>query len=116
MSEMRIGKFQVLSTLGSGANSSILHIRREADGAWDPAKVQAAWSDNTDRQHEIYFQPFRADGRALAAARRVTTNSSASLIPAIVPTTDGFALAWNEYVAAASGKPATSQIAFTVVR
>jgi hypothetical protein len=24
-------------------------IRREADGSWDPAKVKAAWSDNTDQ-------------------------------------------------------------------
>jgi hypothetical protein len=23
-------------------------IRREADGSWDPAKIKAAWSDNTD--------------------------------------------------------------------
>ena len=23
-------------------------IRREADGSWDPARVKAAWSDNTD--------------------------------------------------------------------
>jgi serine/threonine protein kinase len=28
----KIGKFQVLQTLGSGAHSSILHIRRDADG------------------------------------------------------------------------------------
>src|SRR5262249_28582758 len=28
----KIGKFTVLNTLGSGAHSSILHIRREADG------------------------------------------------------------------------------------
>ncbi|MGL4555455.1 MAG: serine/threonine protein kinase [Gemmataceae bacterium] len=32
MSEMTIGKFDVLETLGAGANSSILHIRRAADG------------------------------------------------------------------------------------
>jgi serine/threonine protein kinase len=31
MSEMKIGKFQVLAQLGTGANSSILLIRREAD-------------------------------------------------------------------------------------
>jgi hypothetical protein len=49
-------------------------------------------------------------------ARRLTTNSSSSWVPAIVPAGDGFALAWNEYVAAASGRPATSQISFTVVR
>jgi hypothetical protein len=27
-------------------------IRREADGSWDPAKVQAAWSDNTDQAQQ----------------------------------------------------------------
>ena len=31
MSDFRIGKFQVLGTLGSGANSTILHVRRSAD-------------------------------------------------------------------------------------
>ena len=32
MSEMQIGKFQVVGTLGSGAHSKILHVRRAADG------------------------------------------------------------------------------------
>src|SRR5579884_3918623 len=32
MSDFRIGKFTVLGTLGSGAHSSILHVRRQADG------------------------------------------------------------------------------------
>ena len=27
-------------------------IRREADGAWDRAKVKAAWSDNTDQAQQ----------------------------------------------------------------
>jgi hypothetical protein len=27
-------------------------IKREADGAWDLAKVKAAWSDNTDQAHQ----------------------------------------------------------------
>src|SRR5438067_8626107 len=31
MSQMKIGKFQVAGTLGTGANSTILHIRRSAD-------------------------------------------------------------------------------------
>jgi len=35
----KIGKFQVLDTLGSGANSSILHIRREADSKEYALKV-----------------------------------------------------------------------------
>src|SRR5919106_1733636 len=33
-------------------------IRRETDGSWDPAKVQAAWSDNTDQAHQ---RPARSD-------------------------------------------------------
>ncbi len=32
MSELQIGKFQVVGTLGSGAHSKILHVRRAADG------------------------------------------------------------------------------------
>ena len=32
MSELKIGKFQVVGTLGAGAHSKILHIRRSADG------------------------------------------------------------------------------------
>jgi hypothetical protein len=35
-------------------------IRREADGSWDPAKVQAAWSDNTDQAQQ---RPARSGGR-----------------------------------------------------
>ncbi len=31
MSQMKIGKFQVLGTLGQGAHSTILHVRRSAD-------------------------------------------------------------------------------------
>jgi hypothetical protein len=27
-------------------------IKREADGSWDPAKVEAAWSDNSDQAHQ----------------------------------------------------------------
>jgi serine/threonine protein kinase len=32
MSDFRIGKFQVIETLGTGAHSTILHVRRSADG------------------------------------------------------------------------------------
>jgi hypothetical protein len=35
-------------------------IRREADGCWDPAKVKAAWSDNTDQAQQ---RPARSGGR-----------------------------------------------------
>ncbi len=32
MSDFRIGRFQILGTLGSGAHSTILHVHRSADG------------------------------------------------------------------------------------
>src|SRR5262249_10578523 len=32
MSDMKIGKFQIVGTLGTGAHSTTLHIRRSADG------------------------------------------------------------------------------------
>lgn len=39
MSELAIGKFQVLGNLGAGAHSSILHIRRNVDGKQYALKV-----------------------------------------------------------------------------
>src|ERR1700733_8952900 len=39
MAELNIGAFQVLGTLGSGAHSSILHIRRSANGTQYALKV-----------------------------------------------------------------------------
>ena len=39
MSEFRIGSFQVVETLGSGANSKILHIRRSADARHYALKI-----------------------------------------------------------------------------
>jgi hypothetical protein len=85
-------------------------------GMADNDRVGLAWSDEVDRQLEIYFQPFARTGEPSGEPRRLTANSSSSLIPAIVPTADGFALAWNEYVAAADGRPASSQIAFIRVQ
>lgn len=79
-------------------------------------RIGLAWSDNTEGQNEVYFQEFLNDRTPRSSARRLTTNSSQSLIPAIVPWGEGFALAWNEYVPAAAEKPARSQIAFTIIR
>jgi hypothetical protein len=75
-----------------------------------------AWSDDTNGQHEIYFQQFDWGARPLAPARRITRNGTSSLIPAIERLRDGFALAWNEYVPGADGRAGTSEIAFTTVR
>jgi hypothetical protein len=109
--EKAVRPVRVTTTRGASIGAYVTWGGRAGD-----ERLGLAWSDNTEGEHEIYFQAFAPNGHALAPARRVTTNSSASLIPAIVPAGDGFALAWNEYVAAAKGKPASSQIAFTLVR
>ena len=66
--------------------------------AWNSGRVGLAWSDDTGGQSEVYFQVFDAAGAAADAAERLTNNPTASLIPAIHPRGDGFALAWNEDV------------------
>ena len=40
-------------------------IRREADGAWDLAKVKAAWASNTDQaqQRPAQRRPTQTSGR-----------------------------------------------------
>jgi hypothetical protein len=82
---------------------------------WNGDGIGLAWSDNTEGQHEVYFQPFDADGLPLSGPARVTTNATSSLIPAIEPWGDGFALAWNEYLPAAEGQVGKSEIAFAIV-
>ena len=66
--------------------------------AWNGGHVGLAWSDDTEGEAEVYFRAFDTTGVALHAADRLTHNPTASLIPAIQPWRDGFALAWNEDV------------------
>ena len=53
-------------------------IRREADGAWDPAKVKAAWSDNTDPAQQR-SEPSAGNGSRRAARRTVKPVPEAAL-------------------------------------
>src|SRR5262249_25919845 len=39
MAQVKIGKFQVIGTLGTGAHSTTLHVRRNADGRFYALKV-----------------------------------------------------------------------------
>ena len=64
--------------------------------AWNGDRLGLAWSDNTVGDYEVYFEPFDAEGHSLAPVRRVTTTQPESLIPAIRPWRDGFAIAWSE--------------------
>ena len=91
--------------------------------AWDSRPVRSeeqriglAWSDDTNGQHEIYFQQFDWGARPLFPAKRITRNGTSSLIPAIDAWRDGFALAWNEYSPAAEGHAGTSEIFSAIVR
>jgi hypothetical protein len=61
------------------------------------------WCDNTIGQHEIYFEPFDAGGHPLEKPLRMTDNGTDSLIPAIRPAGDGFAMVWNELTPGPSG-------------
>ena len=86
--------------------------------AWNGNRVGLAWSDDTEGEAEVYFQAFDATGVALHAAERLTNNPTASLIPAIQPRGDGFAVAWNEDVVAERGDHRSggrSDIAFATV-
>ena len=87
--------------------------------AWNRGRVGLAWSDDTEGESEVYFQAFDVSGAALDAAERLTNNLTASLIPAIHPRGNGFALAWNEDVVEERGDHRSggrSDIVFATVR
>ena len=66
--------------------------------AWNGDRLGLTWSDNTVGDYEVYFEPFNADGTSAAPARRITTTQPESLVPAIRPWRDGFAVAWSEVI------------------
>ena len=76
-------------------------------------------ADDREGQHEVFFQSFDHKGLARGGARQITMNPTASLIPAIQPWADGFALVWNEDVIAARGTHESggrSEIVFSLQR
>ena len=88
--------------------------------AWNAPRFGLTWSDDSEGQHEVYFQPFDREGRALGALRRLTHTETDSLIPAIRPWADGFALLWNEFEPGPRGghdeQGGRSEIVFSFVR
>ena len=71
--------------------------------AWNGPRLGLSWNDNTVGQQELYFQSFDVHGRPLGESQRLTYTEAESLIPAIRPRGDGFALLWNEYIPAPDG-------------
>ena len=61
-------------------------------------RIGLAWSDDTSGNYEVFFQSFDADGISLALPpRRLSDTPTNSMIPAIEPWRDGFALAWDRW-------------------
>lgn len=86
--------------------------------SWNGSQIGLAWSDDTAGRHEVYLQRFTADATAVHPPQRLTTNPTASLIPAIEQAGDGFVLAWNEDVVEARrphGQGGRSEVVLTVV-
>src|SRR5690242_16804037 len=62
MSEISIGQFQILGTLGTGAHSTILHVRRSADGRNYALKVVPLDSKEDHKFLEQAQHEFRVAG------------------------------------------------------
>ena len=94
------GELKDLSGEIDGRARRITTTPGESIGAylgWNGDRIGLAWSDKTSGQHEIYFASLDRSGMPREPARRLTSNATWSLVPAIRPRGDGFALAWNEY-------------------
>jgi hypothetical protein len=96
------GMIEDLFSADHGSDQRITHTSAESTGAyvaWNGSKIGLAWCDASAGQQEIYFQSFDAQGHAFGQPRRLTYTAAQSLIPAIRPWHDGFAIGWNEYLA-----------------
>lgn len=71
--------------------------------AFNGDRIGLAWSDDSGGNYEVHFQPFDTAGAPLGPAAKVTDTAADSLIPAIEPWRNGFALAWDEVVPGVQG-------------
>jgi len=82
-------------------------------------RIGLAWCDDSSGNYEVFFQPFDWAAKPLAAPRQLSDTATNSMIPAIKPWRDGFAMAWDEVVPRAEGAPEDStraEVVFTTVR
>jgi hypothetical protein len=87
--------------------------------AWNRQRIGLAWSDDSDGNYEVYFQSFDAVNYPQAPPQRLTETATDSLIPAIKPWRDGFAVAWDEVAPSPAGvhdEATRAEVLFTVVR
>jgi hypothetical protein len=102
-----------------GRSRRVTNTSGESNGAylaWNGDRLGLAWSDKTPGQPEVYFESFDSTGASREPARRITQTATWSLVPAIRPRGNGFALAWNEYQpASVEVHIGTSQIFFSAL-
>ena len=113
------GKLSDLAGEIDGRARRVTNTPGESTGAyiaWSGDRLGLAWSDKTPGQPEVYFESFDSTGAAREPARRITQTSTWSLVPAIRPRGNGFAIAWNEYQpASVEVHIGTSQIFFSAL-
>lgn len=86
--------------------------------AWNGERLGLSWSDDSSGNYDAFFQSFDRLGRPTVAPLRLSKSSTHSLIPAIRPWRDGFALAWDEVIFGRGGEHDTDtrgEVVFTFV-
>ena len=71
--------------------------------AWNGDRIGLAWCDDSGGNYEVFLQTFDASANPAAPPRRLSDTPTNSMIPAIEPWRDGFALAWDEMAPAPVG-------------
>ena len=82
-------------------------------------RIGLAWCDDSSGNYEVFFQSFDAAGEPLAPPRQLSDTSTNSMIPAIKPWRDGFAMVWDEVEPREPGAPddaTRAEVVFTTVR
>jgi hypothetical protein len=70
--------------------------------AFNGSRLGMAWNEQHGAAVEVWFEGVDAQGAALGAAQRLSRTTGQSLVPAIHRWRRGFAVAWNDYRAAAT--------------
>jgi hypothetical protein len=87
--------------------------------AWNRGRIGLAWSDNSGGDYEVFFQSFDAASYPQGPPQSLTDTPTQSLIPAIEPWGEGFAVAWDEVTPGEEGAhdaTTRAEVLFTVVR
>jgi len=64
--------------------------------AWNDDRIGLTWSDDSVGNYEVFFQTFDDEGQPLTDGQQLAETATHSMVPAIKPWRDGFALAWDE--------------------